>query len=145
MENQKETTTVNSIQEIINKRAAATLKKDLLEISVFISSNPLLRTEVAGSFFVKKEIDTKPVPAVLDGNGQAVRMYPEGAFKEASIDSFFYCSKSYPDGINISGIQAQRIFNHWLPVYIERETQAFIESVDELKAQVSDLMNDKQD
>lgn len=118
-------TTTNSLQEIIEKRAEKKLKNDLLSLYDTISGNRILTGNGVPTLTIKK--DEKVFEQRLT-NLLLVRTSQDYDFKKQ---------------IDVQGIYSNELFKHWLPIYIQEETNAFINKVDSLQEQIEELKTDK--
>jgi len=123
---------INTLQEVINKRAAARLDADLMEVSKFIRGNRLTAAT-----------DT-PFPYLtfnmLKGEGQDK---PKQDTK-APYWVFQYEKSGYGSSISSSAYMDQ-VRAYWLPKYIAEETANFIKQVDDMQAQADQLAEDVED
>lgn len=102
---------MNTLQQLINKRAEHKLDGDIQELSKAIRSNKLI-------------IDT------TSGNYPTLQMkHSDGTFASRSISDIFYWSSYLMKDLR----------EYWLPKYIEEETKLFLKEIEDTKARVEIL------
>lgn len=121
--------TVDSLQAIINKRAAAKLDTDLAAISTFVKENRILAQTDRGM----PEL-TFNLIRVAGEEPATKKLTPFWLFQYAKSGMSNYSSSSYMDQLRAL----------WLPVYIQEETALFVEKVDKVREDV-DYLLDQQD
>lgn len=115
---------VTSLQKLINERAEKKLDNDLKEISRLISGNSILSWQSGNPpllTYQDKE-DNEPAKPVYINN------------------MFMYYSDYRSQHIRSSKFM-DAIKAHHLPIYIHRETEAFLQKFDEMTSTVQDLQN----
>lgn len=140
----EKTNTVNSLQEVINKRASKRLIRDLLNLSEYISQNRLLYSNELDmpKLFIKNS-DNPALLALIDGEKNTKRVYLQSEFSSAPFHNMFAVSSSTSNP-SVSGAFAKYLYSFWLPKYIEEETQTFIERIDDLKEDVEYLLDNSE-
>lgn len=108
-------TSINNIQEIINKKAEQRLETDLAAISNFIRNNRITAQTA--------RIDQKDCPDVFVLNS----------------DKVYQPVKPY--WLFNGGIYYKQLIDFWLPIYIREESEKFINEVNNLSQNVKDLFD----
>lgn len=112
--------TPETVQAIINKKAEQRLDKDLRDIYEFVSGNKILqKTDDKGN-------DAKPLPKLGMGKEELnTNTYPYW---------FFQSNKPYMMALQ----------EHFLPIYIKKETEMFMQKIEELRNDVDVLLDSKE-
>lgn len=115
------------IQELINKKAIKRLREDLQQVSDFIQSNRLTSETNSGIPLLTFDM--------LKGEGQE-KVYQD---KKAAYWVFRYELASNGTSVASSPFM-DNLYEYWLPVYIQEETQLFFNKVIELRNEVDSLL-----
>lgn len=111
---------IKDLQKLIEERAISKLKKDLQNLSDLIHKQPLLNSN-APRLYIANTLDAK----VQGVDGCDIFRL---AFQETSENGTSYRA---------------RLYQFWLPIYIERESAEFLKNVDDLSNNVNDLLTFK--
>jgi hypothetical protein len=122
--------TMNTLQEVINKRAETRLVKDLADIGIMLGKNRLTAA-VNGS---QLETGNFPKLGIME-NGKKDEVI---AFRSA------FGADMQGKEARIYGVYLQQLKEYWLPHYIAEETQIFMKRIDEMGDTVDQLREDTQ-
>lgn len=122
-----ETQKIDTLQQVINERAAAKLDAHLIEISDYIRGNRLLSDTQIPNLTVH----------LVDEKGQEK---PDTQTK-APCWIFEYERRSVSSSYIASGIYMKRLRDYWLPIYIQEETENFVKLIDQMGEQLDDIQN----
>lgn len=111
----------DTVQAAINKLAEDRLKRDLTKISDFIQGNSLLNPS--------DNSKERPSPQLFE-------KLSDDTYKGSTPYWVFQHKKN-----GSSSGYMDKLFNYWLPVYIEQETKSFFERVDQLQANYEELLS----
>lgn len=120
---------VEVLQELINKRALARLRKDLVEISTFIRGNRILSESSIPQLTFKMVPDSKG-----EQKTDTKAPYWVFQFEKSQYGTDNYSGSAY----------MQTLLDHWLPIYVAEESRLFMEQVEKLQGDVNDLLTAKE-
>lgn len=141
----EKTENVNSLQEIINKKASLRLMDDLHKISEFFSGNRLLIGNGNGYPILYRDKNNNGFDIFTEASVSAAtfRAKKESELEAASVRSHIWVTK-HSTGVQISAKSyAADLYDYWLPIYIQEETESFVTKVEELRDDVDDLLNQR--
>lgn len=120
------TPTINTLQDTINKRAAKRLDADLVDICNFVRGNRLLQRN--DDKFPKLTFQMAPKQ---DQKRETKTQSPYWVFQYQASGRENFASSVYMDDLRA----------YWLPIYIEEETKAFMDKIDEIRNDVDGLLD----
>jgi hypothetical protein len=126
-----EKTTVDTLQATINKRAADRLDADLQAASKFIRENRLLSITSDNDHGMSAPSLSYEIRAEQDGQKAKVN----------TTQPYYIFKYEKSCGTIHSAWYMDRLREYWLPIYIEEETQMFVQKVDQVKEDVNYLLD----
>lgn len=122
---------IKDLQKLIEERAENNLRADLTKLGQIIREQPLLNGSHIPRLYTQYEKQIKIVNAAAPGTEKVYKDIHPGCL--ISIDYRGVCDR-----------YTQLLYNHWLPIYIEREAAKFLKDIDDLKVRAGQLKSDVQ-
>jgi hypothetical protein len=120
--------TMNTLQEVINKRAENRLEKDLADMGIMLGKNRLT--------------------AAINGSTLETEKYPRlGIMVEGKRDEVVPFRTAFGADMQgneprVYGVYLKQLKDYWLPHYIAEETMTFLKRIDEIGDTVDQLRED---
>lgn len=132
--------TTESLQKLIEDRAKKRLNKDIVELGILINSQKLLRPSgVPKLLFAKNGL--KDILVEHKQPSLETRVYNVSTIEALEVTRLFAADKQgYGDSpFRIWGEYLKELEEYWLPLYIQEETELFVQQVDTLQEQIDEL------